>query len=106
MHSLTATAITAIVKRLVCLLDVICVIQIVDTDLFKFGHSDYLSFPVPLQPSTPMAVMAMPTRAQIIACVRLIALISVLPAAPMMIKSPIATIHSKNVFIIYNPFYH
>ena len=43
-HALVATAITAVLERSVCLLNVVCVVLEVDSDSFKFGHGYYLRY--------------------------------------------------------------
>lgn len=96
---LSRTEFTAPVKCPLCFPCVACTILSVNTSFFKSCHFVYLPFLVAVQPANPINVMTRPKMTKSIACVRLIVFKSVLPAVPMMMKSPTETTHLKNVFI-------
>ena len=105
VFALSGAYFTAFLKRSSCFPCAPCIILSVNTSLFKSCHIDYLPFLAALQPTIPINIMTNPKMTISIACVRLIVFKSVLPAAPMMMKSPTETIHSNSVFISLAPFY-
>ena len=103
--SLTCTNLTASFKWPYCFSYTPWAILSVNTSFFKSCHIIYLPFLAALQPISPINVMTKPKMTISIVCVRLIVFKSVLPAAPMMMKSPTETMHWKNVFICVAPFF-
>ena len=102
---LSSTYFTALLKRPSCFPCAPSIVLSVNTSLFKSCHTDYLPFLTELQPAIPINIMTKPKMPKRTVSVRLIVFKSVLPAVPMMMKSPMETTHSKSVFISFAPFY-